>query len=54
VSRRALSSELLCTAQELVAIVADQRFDLPVPQFSLDDVAGIADLLEARFLGKKP
>lgn len=54
VSRRALSSELLCTADELVAIVSDQPFGLPVPQLGLEDMAGLADILEARFLGKRP
>jgi molybdopterin-guanine dinucleotide biosynthesis protein B len=54
VSRRALSSELLCTADELVAIVSDQSFALPVPQLGLDDVAGLADVLEDRFLKKRP
>lgn len=53
ISRRALSSELLCNADELVAIVSDQTFDLPVPQFGLDDVAGLADLLEERFLATR-
>jgi hypothetical protein len=33
-----------------VAIVSDQPFDLDVPQFGLDDAAGIVDLLEKRFL----
>ena len=50
VSRRARSDELLCRADELIAIAADQPFDLDVPQFDLDDVVGIADLLEERFL----
>lgn len=54
ISRRALSSELLCNADELLAIVSDQTFDLPVPQFGLDDVVGLADLLEERFLATKP
>jgi len=53
ISRRALSSELLCTADELVAIVSDQTFNLPVPQFGLDDVIGLANLLEERFLATK-
>jgi molybdopterin-guanine dinucleotide biosynthesis protein B len=50
VSRRAISTELLCTVGELVAIASDQRFPLPVPQFDLDDAVGLADLLEERFL----
>ncbi len=50
VSRRERGEELLCTPDELAAIVADQPFDLDVPQFGLDDAAGIVDLLEERFL----
>jgi molybdopterin-guanine dinucleotide biosynthesis protein B len=45
VSRRARGGDLLCKADELVAIVSDQPFDLGVSQFGLDDAAGIADLL---------
>jgi len=50
VSRRERGEELLCTAEELVAIVSDQPFGLGVPEFGLDDSVGVADLLEARFL----
>ncbi|MGQ9567280.1 MAG: molybdopterin-guanine dinucleotide biosynthesis protein B [Anaerolineae bacterium] len=50
VSRRERSQELLCSEGELFAIVSDQRFPLDVPQFDLDDAAGLADLIEARLL----
>jgi len=50
VSRRGRGGELLCTPDELVAIVSDQPFDLDVPQFGLDDTVGIVDLLEGTFL----
>ncbi|MGB9775273.1 MAG: molybdopterin-guanine dinucleotide biosynthesis protein B [Anaerolineae bacterium] len=50
VSRAERSRELLCTPEELVAIATDQPYDLDVPQFGLDDVAGLADLIEERFL----
>ena len=53
VSRREKSTELLCSADELVAIATDQHFDLPVPQFGLDDAAGLVDILESRFLRKQ-
>jgi hypothetical protein len=33
-----------------VAIAADQPFDMNVPQFGLDDAAGLVDLIEKRFL----
>jgi len=50
VSRRERGGELLCTPDELVAIVADQPFALDVPQFGLDDARGVVDLLEEGFL----
>jgi molybdopterin-guanine dinucleotide biosynthesis protein MobB len=51
VSRRARSSELVSTAEELVGITSDQTFpDYPVPQFALDDFSGLADLIEKRIL----
>jgi molybdopterin-guanine dinucleotide biosynthesis protein B len=48
--RSARSRELLCSPEELVAVISDLRFDLPCPQFDLENVAGVADLLEERFL----
>ena len=53
VSRRARSSELICRQEELIAIVTDQKFPLNVPHFHLDDAAGVADLLEKKFLHAK-
>lgn len=53
VSRRERGGELLCTADDLVAIVSDQLFDLDVPQFGLDDAEGIVNLLEEEFLSNK-
>ncbi len=50
VSRSERSRELLCSEEELFAIVSDQRFPLDVPQFALDDVGGLADLIESRLL----
>jgi molybdopterin-guanine dinucleotide biosynthesis protein MobB len=35
---------------QLIALVSDRRFDLPVPQFDLGDVAALADFVETRFL----
>jgi len=43
--------ELVCGDDErLIAVASDQRFDVDVPQFDLGDVAGLADLVEVRFL----
>ncbi len=53
VSRAERSRELLCTPEELVAIATDQPYDMDVPQFGLDDVVGLADLIEERFLRAK-
>ena len=49
VSRAEKGSELLCTREELVAIAADQPFYMDVPQFGLDDAAGLVDLIEQEF-----
>lgn len=47
VSRRARSSRLVSDRQELLAIVSDQLFPTyAVPQFALDDITDIADLVE--------
>lgn len=42
VHRAARSEELLCSREELLALVTDTSWDLPVPQFSLNDVEGVA------------
>lgn len=49
VSRREFGSELVTPRQELLALVTDQRFEVDVPHFGLDDAQGVADLLERRF-----
>lgn len=41
------SSELLCSPDELLALVTDTPIAYDVPQFDLDDVAGVADFLVA-------
>lgn len=50
VSRRERSRELVSPPEDLIAIVTDQSFDTDVPQFGLDDVRGVADLVATRFL----
>ncbi len=50
VSRQARGKELLCKEEELLALVTDQPFDLSVPQFDLEDVVGLADFIEERYL----
>jgi len=50
VNRRENSEGLIFGAEDLVAVVSDQRFDVPVPQFELQDVQGVVGLLEDMFL----
>ena len=42
VSRRAITGgELLCTEDELIAVVSDHPHDVRVPQFDLEDARGL-------------
>jgi molybdopterin-guanine dinucleotide biosynthesis protein B len=50
VVREANSRELIGSHEQRIAIAADFPLDLGVPHFGLDDVRGIADLIETRFL----
>jgi molybdopterin-guanine dinucleotide biosynthesis protein MobB len=52
VSRREAGSELLTSADQLLALVTDMPEGGPagVPVFGLDDAAGVADLVQSRFL----
>jgi molybdopterin-guanine dinucleotide biosynthesis adapter protein len=50
VSRAEVSTELLASKEELVAVVTDYALDLDVPRFDLDDGAGIADFIVRQFL----
>lgn len=46
--------ELLCTKEDnLVAIVSDGEFDVGVSCFFLDDIKGVADFIEKKFLKSK-
>ena len=47
VSRRERSRTLMCQPAELLAVATDQPFDLDLPQLGLNDVQGLADLIEA-------
>lgn len=46
VVRAARSVEPLCAEDELLALVTDVAIPYNVPQFGLDDVTGLADLME--------
>ncbi len=49
ISRSAHSHEITARLDDLLAIVTDAAFDYQVPQFGLEDAAGVADFLETRF-----
>ncbi len=53
--RKEKHTELLCTQDDrLVAIVSNQTFHIGVPCFALDDMKGLGDFIESKFLkGKK-
>ena len=51
VFRKGKYRDLLCAREDnLVAVVSDQTFDVGVPCLSLDDIWGLSDLIEKRFL----
>lgn len=50
VTRRERGTELLCQSDELIGIMADYPVSMPVPQFALEDAAGIVDLIEELYL----
>lgn len=52
ISRSDVSRVLLCSEDELVAVVTDQQFDMAVPHFGLEDAPGVASLLERDVLGR--
>ena len=49
VTRKERRTELLCHAGELIGVLTDYPVGLSVPQFALDDAAGIVDLLEGLY-----
>jgi molybdopterin-guanine dinucleotide biosynthesis protein B len=53
VTRQERGTDLLCRAEELIAIMTDYAVDMPVPQFALDDAAGVVDLLEKLYVRKE-
>lgn len=53
VHRRELGSDLVCLPEELLAVVSDQKLDISIPQFSIDDIKGLANFIENKFLSKQ-
>jgi molybdopterin-guanine dinucleotide biosynthesis protein B len=54
VYRLARNESLACDPSELVALVTDRDFETDVPQFGLDDAAGVASWIAERFIGAAP
>jgi len=50
VFRQQISEDLICNPEELLAVVSDARRDWGIPVFDLEDIAGLADFVEKRFL----
>jgi len=53
VSRKERGTDLLCKPEELICIMADYSVDMPVPQYDLEDAAGVVDLLESLGVRRK-
>ena len=45
ISRAEVGNKLLCSKEELLALVTDQSFELDVPHFDIDDAYGVVELL---------
>lgn len=53
VHRSGRSEELLCLPDEMLALVSDRSWSIPVPQFDLDDAPGLAQFLVDWLAGSK-
>ena len=47
--RAEVGSDLLCDPAEVWAVASDSPFDMPVPQFSWDNISALADLISRTF-----
>ena len=54
VHRKELGEGLLLSPEQLLAIVSDQPFDADVPQFSWEDISGVASFIEGKLISKWP
>jgi molybdopterin-guanine dinucleotide biosynthesis protein B len=50
VHRKEIGGELLCSPQQLLAVITDEPLDVDVPQFSKDEAQKIVDLIENKVL----
>jgi len=52
VHRKEQGKDLLCSPQQLLAVVTDEPLEIDVPQFAGDEVQKIVDLIEDRLLAQ--
>lgn len=52
VHRKEQGSGLLSPAEQLIAVVTNEPFNVAVPQFTTNDAQAIADLIESKFMTK--
>lgn len=50
--RQQNSQDLICKPEELLAVVSDTQRDWGIPVFDLEDIDGLADFVEKRFLNR--
>ena len=48
------SDQLLCSPEEMLALVTDGQWLIPVPQFSLEDASGVATFLVEWLANHRP
>ena len=53
VHRKEFGPDLVCAKEELLAIATDEKLKIDVPQYSLEDAPGLADLVEKRFFDRE-
>ena len=53
VHKRELKEGLLCSPEELMAIVTDELLEADLPQFSAEDIRGIADSIEEKLIAPR-
>jgi molybdopterin-guanine dinucleotide biosynthesis protein B len=53
VHRHEQGKELLTDPQQLLAVVTDEKLETDLPQFSRNDIHGIADLIERKILKRR-
>jgi molybdopterin-guanine dinucleotide biosynthesis protein MobB len=53
VLRASTNQELIGSPEQLIAVVSDLPLDVGVPLFRLDDIQGIAEFIEKRFLQER-